>query len=57
MGTARYAAQRAVLGAAEHARLQDARMLIVGAGGIGSEVLKNLVLLGVGHLEIVRAPP
>ena len=26
---------------------------MVGAGGIGCELLKNLVLLGVGHLEVV----
>ena len=50
----RYAAQRAVLGEDAHARLKGARMLVVGAGGIGCEVLKDLVLLGVGHIEIVR---
>lgn len=34
-------------------RLKDARVVVVGAGAIGNEVLKNLVLLGVGHLHVV----
>lgn len=52
-GDARYAPAAAVLGA-EHERVRGARILIVGAGGIGCEVLKDLVLAGVGHIEIVR---
>ncbi|KAI3620228.1 hypothetical protein CBS9595_002195 [Malassezia furfur] len=52
MATDRYAAERAVLGDDALERLRQARMLVVGAGGIGSEVLKDLVLLGVGHIEI-----
>lgn len=34
-------------------RLARARVLVVGAGAIGNEVLKNLALLGIGHLTIV----
>lgn len=34
-------------------RVQSARMMIVGAGAIGNEVLKNLALLGIGNLYIV----
>jgi molybdopterin/thiamine biosynthesis adenylyltransferase len=34
-------------------RLQNARVMVVGAGAIGNEVIKNLALLGVGHLLIV----
>jgi molybdopterin/thiamine biosynthesis adenylyltransferase len=34
-------------------RLRRARILVVGAGAIGNEVIKNLALLGVGHLLIV----
>lgn len=34
-------------------RLSDARILVVGAGALGNEVVKNLALLGVGHLAVV----
>jgi len=34
-------------------KLSDARVLIVGAGALGNEVIKNLVLLGVGNILIV----
>ena len=37
----------------EHARLSDARVMVVGAGAIGNEVLKNLALLGVGSIFLV----
>jgi molybdopterin/thiamine biosynthesis adenylyltransferase len=33
--------------------LRDARVLVVGAGALGNEVVKNLALLGVGNLVIV----
>jgi adenylyltransferase/sulfurtransferase len=33
-------------------RLRSARVLVIGAGALGNEVLKNLALLGVGHLAI-----
>jgi molybdopterin-synthase adenylyltransferase len=33
--------------------LAAARVLVVGAGALGNEVLKNLALLGVGHVVIV----
>lgn len=33
-------------------KLQDAHIIIVGAGAVGNEVLKNLTLLGVGHLYV-----
>jgi molybdopterin/thiamine biosynthesis adenylyltransferase len=32
---------------------QRARVLVVGAGALGNEVVKNLVLAGVGHLTLV----
>lgn len=47
----RYA--RAVLGNGVFSRLAQARILVVGAGGIGCELLKNLVLVGVGHIDII----
>lgn len=34
-------------------RLRAAKILVVGAGAIGNEVLKNLALLGIGHIWIV----
>lgn len=34
-------------------RLREAKVLVVGAGALGNEVLKNLALLGVGHVFIV----
>lgn len=33
--------------------LQNTKVLVVGAGALGNEVLKNLALLGVGHIIIV----
>ena len=36
----------------EQDRLRRARLLVVGAGALGNEVIKNLCLLGVGHLAI-----
>ncbi len=34
-------------------KLAAARVLVVGAGALGNEVLKNLALLGVGHVHVV----
>lgn len=36
----------------DQARLSRARVLVVGAGAIGNEVIKNLALLGIGHLVV-----
>lgn len=33
--------------------LRDAKVLVVGAGGIGCEVLKNLALVGVKGVQVV----
>lgn len=37
----------------DQSKLLSARVLVVGAGAIGNEVVKNLALVGVGHIEIV----
>jgi molybdopterin/thiamine biosynthesis adenylyltransferase len=34
-------------------RLSRSRILVIGAGALGNEVLKNLALLGVGHILVV----
>jgi adenylyltransferase/sulfurtransferase len=34
-------------------RLRNARVLVAGAGALGNEVLKNLALVGVGHLLVI----
>ena len=34
-------------------RVRNARILVIGAGAIGNEALKNLALLGIGHIFIV----
>jgi adenylyltransferase/sulfurtransferase len=43
------------VGAAGQARLAAARVLIVGAGGLGSPVMQYLAGAGVGHLGIIDA--
>ncbi|EMD91706.1 hypothetical protein COCC4DRAFT_69206 [Bipolaris maydis ATCC 48331] len=44
---------RQSLGGALHQRIKESRVLMVGAGGIGCELLKNLVLTGFGEIHIV----
>jgi adenylyltransferase/sulfurtransferase len=34
-------------------RLRAARILVVGAGALGNEVVKNLLLIGVGHIDVI----
>jgi adenylyltransferase/sulfurtransferase len=37
----------------EREKVEAARVLVVGAGALGNEVIKNLVLMGVGHIFII----
>ncbi len=37
----------------ERERVQAAKVLVVGAGALGNEVIKNLALMGVGHLYVI----
>jgi adenylyltransferase/sulfurtransferase len=52
MDADRYDRQRRIDGW-DQAALLRARVLVAGAGALGNELLKNLVLLGVGHLLVV----
>ena len=51
----RYARQRVLpgFGAQGQQRLADARVVVLGAGGLGSAVVPALVAAGVGHLTVV----
>jgi molybdopterin/thiamine biosynthesis adenylyltransferase/DNA-binding transcriptional regulator YhcF (GntR family) len=37
----------------ERDRVRQAKVLVVGAGALGNEVVKNLALMGVGHVMVV----
>eukprot|EP00667_Euglena_gracilis_P006833 EG_transcript_6899 len=49
----RYAGNAGILGGDVLAGLSKARLLVVGAGGIGCELLKTLVLTGFEDIEII----
>ncbi|HKD37321.1 MAG TPA: ThiF family adenylyltransferase, partial [Pirellulales bacterium] len=36
----------------DQARLESAKVVVIGAGALGNEIVKNLALLGVGHIFI-----
>ncbi|SCZ96750.1 BZ3500_MvSof-1268-A1-R1_Chr4-1g06683 [Microbotryum saponariae] len=46
--TNRYAHSRAILGDELFAKVHNSRVLVVGAGGIGCELIKNMVMTGFG---------
>lgn len=37
----------------QHEKIKNAKILVVGAGALGNEVLKNLALLGIGYIYIL----
>ncbi|KAF7377833.1 Uba2 [Mycena sanguinolenta] len=50
---ARTAYAKAILGPELHQRLAETKVLLVGAGGIGCELLKNIVLTGFGKITLL----
>jgi ubiquitin-like 1-activating enzyme E1 B len=51
--TSRSAHAQAILGPELCERLSETKVLLVGAGGIGCELLKNIVLTGFGHITLL----
>lgn len=49
----RYTDYRTVLGHEAHSAINASRVLMVGAGGIGCELLKNLVLAGFEDIHVI----
>jgi molybdopterin/thiamine biosynthesis adenylyltransferase/DNA-binding transcriptional regulator YhcF (GntR family) len=37
----------------EREKVENAKVMVVGAGALGNEVIKNLVLMGIGHIFII----
>ena len=48
----RYARQQ-LIGWWDQRKLQKARIIVFGVGALGNELVKNLALLGIGHLLLV----
>ena len=53
MDISHYAPLIRVLGGEGGSRAAQSPVLVVGAGGIGCEVLKNLVMCGVEKIEVI----
>jgi len=49
----RYDRQQRIWGEEGQEILRQAQVIVAGAGGIGSEIIKNLALLGIGNLLII----
>lgn len=53
MTEGRYAAVAATYGADGLKKIMESKVLIVGAGGIGSEIIKNLSFTGFKHIDLI----
>ena len=49
----RYSAVAAAYGEDGLQRIKDSKVLVVGAGGIGSEIIKNLSFCGFQHIDLI----
>ncbi|UZJ55881.1 hypothetical protein CBS101457_005201 [Exobasidium rhododendri] len=49
----RHAYAKSILGEDLFRQLSQCKVLVVGAGGIGCELLKNLAMIGIGDVEVV----
>jgi len=49
----RHAYAKSILGEDLFTQLANCKVLVVGAGGIGCELLKNLALIGIGDIEVI----
>lgn len=53
MDSERYCRQEPLIDAGEQKKLKDATVVIVGCGGLGSQLIANLVSVGIGHYVLV----
>ena len=49
----RYAAVASTYGEEGFRKIKESKVLVVGAGGIGSEIVKNLSFCGFQHIDLI----